>query len=47
MIILPTISWGGGPPKAVEGFFCAAVQNPSTMQSSLHGPPPRQMPGRM
>jgi len=21
MTILPAISWGGGPPKAVEGFF--------------------------
>ena len=37
------MSWGGGPPKAVEGFW-DADKNPST---SYAGPPPRQMPGRM
>ena len=40
---LPRISGGGGPPKAVEGFFMRHAQGPST---SFAGPPPLQQQGR-
>ena len=40
---LPRISGGGGPPKAVEGFFRRRAQDPST---SYAGPPPLQLQGR-
>jgi|GEM_PF-126245 len=44
---LPAISRGGGPAQLVEGFWTMARENPSTIQSSLNGPPPRQLPGRI
>src|SRR4029078_11353323 len=42
--ILPTVSWGGGPAKLVEGF-CVATKEPRHRTSCA--PPPRQMSGRM